>query len=82
MKFSEKIKQPSFWVNVMKIGIPFLIIITDISLFIHSFKDIFATDWNAVAETNFNNGQWKSFFFSKLVASFLYGLYVTNKNTK
>jgi hypothetical protein len=82
MKFSEKIKQPSFWVNVLKIAIPFLIIITIISLFVYSYKDIFAGNWDAVANTNFNNGEWKRFFASKAVASFLYGLYVTNKNTK
>ncbi len=82
MALSENIKKTSFWANVLRIGFVFLLIISIISLFIYSFKDIFALDWKAVADTNFNNGQWKRFFASKTIASFVYGVYVTNKNMK
>ncbi len=82
MRFLEKIKQTSFWRDVLKIGIPFFIILVIISLLFNSYKAIFSGDFNAVSETNFNNGKWVIFLLSKLIASFIYGLYVTNKNSK
>tara|TARA_R110002073_G_scaffold89852_5_gene212475 strand:+ start:42841 stop:43089 length:249 start_codon:yes stop_codon:yes gene_type:complete len=80
MALSENIKKGAFWVNVCKVGFVFLIIITIISLCIYSFKDIIAFNWDAVAETNFRNGNWKRFFASKAIASTVYGIYVSNKN--
>lgn len=80
MALSENIKKGAFWVNVFKVGFVFLIIITIISLLIYSVKDIFSGNLNAVIETNFSNGQWKRFFASKVIASTVYGVYVSNKN--
>lgn len=82
MKFIEKIKHPEFWPNFLKVAIPFFIVVTLISLFMNSFKDIFAGDFAAVSETNFNDGKWKTFWGIKVVISFIYGMYITNKNMK
>ena len=82
MALSENIKKASFWANVMKVGFVFVILITIISLCFNSFSDLFTGKWDAVAETNFNNQQWKRFFASKIIAGFVYGVYVTNKNMK
>jgi len=82
MALSENIKKGAFWANVFKVGFVFLIIITIISLCIYSFKDILAFNLDAIAETNFNNGQWRRFFTSKVIASTVYGVYVSNKNMK
>ena len=43
---------------------------------------IFAGDWAIVSEVNFDNGKWKRFWGIKVIISFIYGLYVTNKNMK
>ena len=82
MKFTEKIKQPEFWRNFFKVAIPFFIIVTLISLFMNSWREIFAGDFTTVSEANFNDGKWKSFWGIKVVISFIYGLYITNKNMK
>ena len=82
MTFLQKIQQPSFWVNVLKIAIPFLIIVTLFSLFFNSGKDIFAGDFKAVNEFNFSNKKWIRFWLSKTVISLIYGIYISNKNTK
>lgn len=82
MSFVRKIKKASFWINVLKVGFIFFIIISLISLLFYSFKDVIAFDWDAVAETNFNNGKWKRFFISKAIASIIYGIFVANKNTR
>lgn len=82
MKFTEKIKHPEFWPNFFKVAIPFFIVVTLISLFMNSWREIFAGDFAAVAETNFNNGKWKTFWGIKIVISIIYGLYITNKNMK
>lgn len=82
MKFTDKIKKTSFWINAGKVGVVFLIAISFISLLIYSFNDVIRFNWDGVAETNFNNGQWKRFFASKVAAAIFYGIFIANKNTK
>ena len=82
MKFTEKIKLPEFWSNFLKVAIPFFIVVTLVSLFMNSWREIFAGDFAAVAEANFNDGKWIQFFGIKIVICFFYGLYITNKNMK
>ncbi len=82
MNFLQKIKQQEFWSNVLKVAIPFFIIVTLFSLFFNSWKAIFAGDWAVVSEINFDAGKWKIFWGTKVVICFIYGMYVTNKNMK
>jgi len=82
MNFSQKIKQQEFWSNVLKVAIPFFLIVTLFSLFFNSWKAIFAGDWAVVSEINFATGKWKIFWGTKVVICFIYGMYVTNKNMK
>lgn len=82
MTFFQKVQQPSFWVNVLKITIPFLIIVTLFSLFFNSGKAIFSGDFETVNEINFSNKKWVRFWLSKVVISLIYGIYISNKNTK
>ncbi|WP_298782238.1 hypothetical protein [uncultured Polaribacter sp.] len=82
MTFSEKIKQPIFWSNFIKIALPFFIILIVMTLLWRSWSDIFAGNFHAISESHFKNGKWIAFFASKTIASIIYGLYVTNKNMK
>ena len=82
MTFLQKIKQPGFWLNVLKIAIPFLIIVSIISLVINSGTAIFSGDFDMVNEINFSNKKWIRFWLSKIVISLIYGIYTSNKNTK
>jgi uncharacterized membrane protein (Fun14 family) len=82
MSLGKKIKKASFWINATKVGVVFLIAISIVSILIYSFNDVLSFNWEAVAETNFNNGQWKRFFASKIIASVFYGVFIANKNTK
>tara|TARA_B110000003_G_scaffold208536_1_gene207410 strand:- start:20679 stop:20927 length:249 start_codon:yes stop_codon:yes gene_type:complete len=82
MALLENIKKTTFWFNVMKVGIVFVIFITIISLCFNSFLDLFSGNWEAISDKNFSNQQWKPFFSSKIIAGFIYGIYVSNKNMK
>jgi len=82
MSFFKKIQTQHFWINVFKVAFPFLILVTVISLLMNSWREIFSGDFNAVAETNFTNGKWMGFWLYKIVFSFIYGIYMTNKNMK
>mgnify|MGYP000564899062 CR=1 FL=1 len=82
MNLLEKFKTPGFWNNVLKIAVPFLILVTVISLFMNSWRDIFAGDFAKVNEVNFADGKWKRFWGFKIVLSFVYGLYIAAKKTK
>ncbi|MEJ6754836.1 MAG: hypothetical protein QNK57_06630 [Flavobacteriales bacterium] len=82
MALSKNIKKASFWANVMKVGAVFVLLITIISLSFNSFSDLFSGNWQAVSDKNFSNQQWKRFFSSKVIAGFIYGVYVSNKNMK
>lgn len=82
MSFIKKIQQKEFWAITLKIAIPFFIFVTIISLLMNSWRDILAGDFTKVAEANFNNGKWISFWGYKVVLSLFYGMYMTNKNMK
>lgn len=82
MSFLEKAQQKQFWINFLKVTIPFFILVIIVALIMGSSRDIFAGNWEAVDETNFANGKWKSFFGYKIFLSALYGLWITNKNMK
>ena len=75
-------KKSFFWLNVIKIGIVFVFFLSIVSLLLNSFSDIFSGNWQAVLEQNFSNQLWKRFFSSKVIAGFVYGVYVSNKNMK
>ena len=82
MSFFKKTQNPLFWSNFLRVSIPFFIIVIIFSLLWNSWSQIFSGDFAAVAETNFNDGKWKTFFGVKIVVCVIYGLYVTNKNMK
>ena len=82
MALSENIKKSFFWLNAIKIGIVFVFFLSIVSLLFNSFSDIFSGDWQAVLEKNFSNQLWKRFFSTKVIAGFVYGVYVSNKNMK
>jgi len=82
MALSENIKKSFFWLNVIKIGIVFVFFLSIVSLLLNSFSDIFSGNWQAVLEQNFSNQLWKRFFSTKVIAGFVYGVYVSNKNMK
>lgn len=82
MALSENIKKSLFWLNAIKIGIVFVFFLSIVSLLLNSFSDIFSGNWQAVLEQNFSNQLWKRFFSSKVIAGFVYGVYVSNKNMK
>jgi len=66
----------------MKVGAVFVVLITIISLCFNSFSDLFSGNWAAVLDKNFSNQLWIRFFSSKVIAGFIYGIYVSNKNMK
>ena len=82
MALSEIIKKSLFWINAIKIGIVFVFFLSIVSLLLNSFSDIFSGNWQAVLEQNFSNQLWKRFFSTKVIAGFVYGVYVSNKNMK
>ena len=82
MALSENIKKSFFWLNTIKIGIVFVFFLRIVSLLLNSFSDIFSGNWQAVLEQNFSNQLWKRFFSTKVIAGFVYGVYVSNKNMK
>jgi len=82
MALSENIKKSLFWINAIKIGIVFVFFLSIVSLLLNSFSDIFSGNWQAVLEQNFSNQLWKRFFSNKVIAGFVYGVYVSNKNMK
>lgn len=82
MTFLEKIKLKQFWINVLKVFIPFFILVVIVALIMASSRDIFSGNWEAVNQTNFANGKWQAFFGYKVVLCLLYGIWMTNRNMK
>ena len=82
MAFIEKIKSPGFWTNLLKVAIPFFILVTVISLIMNSWRDIFAGDFAKVNEVNFSEGKWQRFWGIKIIISFGYAMFISLKKTK
>ena len=82
MSLLTKFQQKEFWVNVVKIGLPFLIIVTVIILFMNNGKSIISGDFETVYQANFADKKWVRFWLTKVVISLGYGMYMTNKKMK
>ena len=82
MTFLNKLKERQFWNIFLIVFAVYFITVTIISLLLHSFSDIFSSNWSSISETNFNNGKWKSFWVTKLLGSFIFGLYLANKKVE
>lgn len=82
MSFIQKVQRKNFWNAFLKVFIPFFLVLTLFSLFMNSWKDIFAGNFDAVNQLNFSQGKWIRFFGIKLIITFLYSLWMTNKNFK
>ena len=82
MSFIQKMQRKDFWNAFLRVFIPFFIVLTLISLFMNSWRDIFAGNFESVNQLNFSEGKWIRFFGIKLAITFLYSLWMTNKNLK
>lgn len=82
MALLKNIQNLLFWKNVLKISLPFLLIVAVFSLLFNTGKAIFSGDWHTVYEYHFANNRWIRFWLSKFVISIFYGIYITNKNMK
>ncbi len=82
MALSSNIKRAFFWRNVLKIGAIFFVSVTLISLCFNSFSDLIAGNWGDITDRHFKNQKWIRFLSSKLIAGFVYGVYMTNKKMK
>lgn len=82
MTFLENIKTGVFWKAVLKISIPFFIAVVLISLLFNNFSDIINFDLEAIKTKNFTNGKWVRFIQPKAAISFVYGIWITQRNMK
>ncbi len=82
MPLQKNVFKKLFWMNVLKIGLPFLLIVTLFTLLFNSAGDIFSGNFDAVHKVHFANKQWVRFWLSKIVISLIYGIYLTNKKMK
>lgn len=82
MSLLKKIQKGSFWINVLKVSIPFLIFVTLFSLLVNSGSALFSGDLETVNAINFSENKWQRFWLTKVTVSILYAIYVVNKKTK
>lgn len=76
---AAKLQTKIFWINFLKVALPFFVLVTIISLLINSSSAIFSGDFAKVNATNFSEGKWKNFWGLKIFISVFYGMYVTLK---
>ncbi|CAL2102158.1 conserved protein of unknown function [Tenacibaculum sp. 190130A14a] len=82
MSLANNIKKGFFWINVLKIGMVFLLVVAAFSLFFKTGGAIFSGDFETVYNVHFANNQWVRFWLSKIVISLLYAMYTVNKKMK
>ncbi len=82
MAVVEKLKNPLFWKNVLKVFVPFFIFVIIFSLLFYNGKLLFSGDFKTVFDKEFSNGKWVNFLVPRLIVSFGYGMYVTMKKMK
>ena len=82
MSFGKNIQKKIFWINVLKVSIPFLIFVALFSLLVNSGKALFTGDFEKVNTINFSEKKWVRFWLTKVTVSVLYGMYIVNKKMK
>ncbi len=82
MSLLKKMQKVLFWINVLKVGIPFIVFVALFSLVVNSGGPLFSGDFETVNTINFSEGKWKRFWLTKATVSILYAVYVVNKKTK
>lgn len=82
MSFINKIQKQIFWINVVKVGVPFLIIVALFSLLFKTGSAIFSGDFETVYNVHFANKQWIRFWLSKVVITLIYSIYTVHKKMK
>ncbi|WP_075341611.1 hypothetical protein [Tenacibaculum agarivorans] len=79
MSLLDKFKQKLFWINMLKVALPFFIFFTLFSLMFGNWEAVTNRDFEAIHQKHFANGKWVSFWLIKIVASVGYGMYITNR---
>lgn len=82
MSLVKNIKKTIFWVNVLKIGIPFFVFFSFFALVFYTWNDFFLGNWGKIYHYHFANKKWMLFLLQKGVISILYGMFISNKNMK
>ena len=82
MSFIKNIQKGSFWINVVKVGIPFLVVVALFSLLFKTGGAFFSGDFETVYNVHFANKQWIRFWLSKIVITVIYSMYTVNKKMK
>lgn len=82
MSLIKNIQKGSFWVNVVKVGTPFLVVVALFSLLFKTGDAIFSGDFETVYNVHFANKQWIRFWLSKIVITVIYSMYIVNKRMK
>lgn len=82
MNFIKNIQKGSFWINVLKVSVPFLVFVTLFSLLVNSGSALFSGDFETINVINFSEGKWIRFWLTKVTVSILYAIYIVNKKTK
>ncbi|WP_271406704.1 hypothetical protein [Tenacibaculum soleae] len=82
MSLLKKIQKGNFWINVLKVSVPFLVFVTLFSLLVNSGSALFSGDFETVNAINFSENKWQRFWLTKVTVSILYAIYVVNKKTK
>ena len=79
MRILRNIKEALFWKNMVKIMIPFFIVVTIFSLILSDSKNIFSGNFSTVYNIHFSDGKWFYFLGVKFIFSFIYAVWITNK---
>ncbi len=79
MTLKEILTSKLFWISLLKISLIFFLVLSLVALLFNSASAIFSGDWNTVVEQNFSEGKWQIFVGTKLLFSFLYGMWVVVK---
>lgn len=82
MSLIKNIQKGSFWINVVKVGTPFLVVVALFSLLFKTGGAIFSGDFETVYNVHFANKQWIRFWLIKIVITAIYSIYLVNKKMK
>ncbi|HET8884799.1 MAG TPA: hypothetical protein VFM70_00450 [Salinimicrobium sp.] len=82
MGYLDNFKSAFFWSNVAKLAIFFFVVFILISLLISHFSDVFAGNWEAIAEAEWTDGKWKSYFLIRIAISIAYAVYMVSRKSR
>ena len=79
MGILENIKSKQYWIEVVKLGVIFFVLLMGFSLLIAHFSNVISGNFAAIYKEEWADGKWVGDVALKGIISFVYAIYMVSR---